>query len=728
MKKEKKNPAIMVIVLGFLFLLQIKLSAQIDSLKNYNLDEVIISATRSEKNLWNVGRSVSVLSKNDFNNSFYLSPSELLASQEGINIIGAGQNPGSLTNIYMRGSQSNQSVIMIDGLRITDPSSVENSIELSELSLANIQKIELVRGSHSTLYGSSAIGGIINLITEKNMKPGLNADLNLRTGTFGSGTFDLSQNLLLNYTTFDGFYFSGEVYNSNIQGIDATVKNTNAVNFKDYDKDDFKKTDIFSKAGYAANNLDVYITYKRTDQKADIDDGAFSDDDNYVIEFERNLFNLGASYKFDDNFKIVFNGGYTDMKRFTVDDSSLVDNSGTTDHSYFEGTYDGSVLNNEIQANLKFKNVTAVIGGGFYSEKMNNKTFFFSGGDFPFQSDQNFESLDIKADINNIFGHMDFSGTLLSNSLSALSLGLGARYSNHSTFGDEITYEINPSYKFAERSLLYFSFATGFNAPSLYRLFAPDVDFSSGITRGNKNLKPEYSKSLELGLKQAVGKDFNFTLSLYSTTINNYIEYVYMWDNNIPVDELGNDWMRNDFRGDTYINIGDMKNKGIEFTFDFKIDEQITTGGNFTIADSKVEYLKSEIDETHTQGNLVQSFFFGEFVNTDGIENSMIKRSHTVNLFLNFNPAEDLFLRLSAKFVGKKQDLAYDGTLGPYGALGAQDIGDYTLFDLTAKYNILKNLSAGLRIENIFDKEYTEVLGYRTRGRGAYFSLKYSLQ
>lgn len=728
MRKEKKNPAIMVIVLGLLFLSQISISAQTDSLKNYNIDDVIISATRSEKNLWNVARSVSVLSKTDFNNSLYLMPSELLAAQEGVNIIGAGQNPGALQNIYLRGSQSNHTTIMIDGLRITDPSSVENAIDLSELSLANIQKIELVRGSHSTLYGSSAIGGVINFITEKNMKPGLNADLNLKTGTFGSGTLDLSQNLLLNYTTYNGFYFSGEVYNANVKGFDATVKNNPLPAFQNYDNDNFNKTDIFGKAGYAANNLDVFISYKRTDQKVDIDDGAFSDDDNYAVKFNRNLFSAGAKYKLNGNIQFSYNGGYTDMKRYSLDDSSVVDISGTTDHTFSEGTYDGSVLNNELQANFKYENFSAVLGGGLYTEKMNNHTFIYIGGDYPYQSEQNFESLDIKADIKNMFVHADLNGKLLSPSLSRFSLGLGARYSDHSTFGNEVTYEINPSYKLAEHSLLYFSYSTGFNAPSLYRLFSPDADFSSGITRGNKDLKPEYSNSIELGLKHEVNNDIHFTVSLYSTRIDNYIEYVYLWDKNVAIDELGNDWLRNDFRGDTYLNLGEMTNRGIELTFDYKISDELRTGGNFSIVDSKIDYLKTDIDENHTLGNHVQSFFFGEFITKDGIENSMIKRSNTINLFLNYMPIDDLVLGVNAKYVGKKQDLAYDGTLGPYGALGAQNIGDYTLLDFTARYNLLNNLSAVLRIENVFDKKYTEILGYRTRGRGAYLSLRYSLQ
>ena len=106
----------------------------------------------------------------------------------------------------------------------------------------------------------------------------------------------------------------------------------------------------------------------------------------------------------------------------------------------------------------------------------------------------------------------------------------------------------------------------------------------------------------------------------------------------------------------------------------------------------------------------------------------MIKRSNKANLYFIYNPTQELSLRLYIKYVGKKQDLAYDGTLGPYGALGAQNISDYTLFDISAKFNIMQNLSAALRVENIFDKEYTEVLGYRTRGRGVYASLRFTLQ
>jgi len=723
MKKEKKNPAIMVIVLGFLILLQIKLSAQTDSLKNYNLDDVIISATRSEKPVFDVGRSVSIISKEDINNSVYLSPSEALSSREGINIIGTGQNPGSLQNIYMRGSNTNHTTIMIDGLRITDPSSVDNSLDLAELSLANIQRIEIVRGSHSTLYGSSAIGGVINFITEKNMKPGLNADLNLQTGTFGEGSFDFTQNLLLNYTTHEGFYFSGEVYNSNVKGFDATVKNTPPV-FGSYDKDNFDKTDIFGKAGYAANNLDLFIAYKRTDQKEDIDDGAFADDDNYILEFKRNLFSYGFSYKANSYLDFTVNGGFSDMERLNLDDSSVVDDLGNTDGTYYEAAYSGSVFNNEIQANLKLDNITAVIGGGIYTEKMNNT--FYSVSQYGLY-EQDLDSLNIKTDTKNIFAHVDVNGALFSSSLSPFAIGLGTRYNSHSTFGNKVTYEINPTYKLTENTLLYGSLSTAFNAPPLYRLFTPESNYLSGITRGNKNLKPEYSKSFEIGLKQKYGS-VTFTLAAFTTEVENNIEYVYLWDPNIPIDELGNDWMRDDNRGDTYLNIGTLFTKGLEVSLASNITTELSASINYSFVDGNIEYKPSDIDNEATQGNHVQLYNNGAFVNRELEQDNLVRRANTATLSIQYQPLDKLDLILNVKYIGKKDDIFYDGTILPWGALGTEPVQEYTLFDISAKYQLLQNFAALIKIENIFDKQYSEIKGYRSRGRGVYLSLRYSLQ
>ncbi len=161
---------------------------QADSVGSKQLSEVIITATRAFKPVAEIGRSVTVISAEQIQNSVYNNAGELLSQQEGIYVVGTGQNPGMTQSVFMRGAGSNQTVILIDGIRITDPSGVNNALDLTELTLTNIDRIEIVRGSHSTLYGSSAIGGVINIITKKNGEPGFNGTAELKGGTFGKST------------------------------------------------------------------------------------------------------------------------------------------------------------------------------------------------------------------------------------------------------------------------------------------------------------------------------------------------------------------------------------------------------------------------------------------------------------------------------------------------------------------------------------------------------------
>ena len=149
-----------------------------------NLKEINIVATKTEKNKLETGRSVTVLTQKDLQGSVYSTLAELLSNQEGIYITGNSQTPGTNESIFMRGSNSNQTAIFVDGIRINDGSTVNNTIDLTELPLGDVERIEIIRGSHSTLFGSSAIGGVIQISTFKPEKEGLNARINVSAGTF----------------------------------------------------------------------------------------------------------------------------------------------------------------------------------------------------------------------------------------------------------------------------------------------------------------------------------------------------------------------------------------------------------------------------------------------------------------------------------------------------------------------------------------------------------------
>jgi vitamin B12 transporter len=167
----------------YLFCLACAISTHVahsqDSLSATTLHEVVISAARAEQPVIETPRSVTVIHGSTIRESVYQSVGELLNMQSGIFISGANQTPGTNQNIFMRGANSNQVAVLIDGVRVTDPTSPNAAIDLSEISIANVERIEVIRGSHSTIFGGAAVGGVINIITKGGSTPGLNGDVSI---------------------------------------------------------------------------------------------------------------------------------------------------------------------------------------------------------------------------------------------------------------------------------------------------------------------------------------------------------------------------------------------------------------------------------------------------------------------------------------------------------------------------------------------------------------------
>jgi vitamin B12 transporter len=699
---------------------------QTDTTRSVELKTVTISGTRSEQNPMNVGRSITVISNEQIKNSGANTVAEILSQQEGIYIVGTGQNPGALQSIFTRGANNNQTNILIDGIKISDPSSADNSIDLSEFSLANIDRIEVVRGAHSTLYGSSAIGGVINIITKKNQTPGIHADVDLKAGTFGSGTSLLAENAGFNYTCKNGLYANAGVYHTLVKGLNATIDT--ALNPDDYkhthlDKDGFGKTDAFAKLGYRNVKWDVFASYKNVNQKADIDKGAYTDDDNYTTRFQRNLATYGVSYKINDKVDLSYIGGMTDLKHVFTDDSSKVDALGKYDGTYYSGTYKANVSDNELQANFKFKGISGVIGGGAFDEKMTFSSYYYSNVYGIYESKTNLDSLKIGAKTMNEFVHMDVDGSLVNEKYKAFNIGMGIRNTQHSLFGHNVTYEINPSLKVAEGGLLFASYATGFNAPSLYQLYSPDRDFSSGITRGNKALKPETSASWEFGFKQRVNDNILYSISFFKTVVQNSIDYVYLWDGSKRIDSLKS----GDYQGDTYVNIGKQTNQGVEISIHSKVSKNLWISGNLSLISGKLDYDPATIDTAHIHGNQIQLFSSGAFINKDVETIGLVRRPNTANIGFTYKPIHKFSISPTIKYVAPRSDIYYNSASGPFGALATKGVTGYTLIDVVMRFSIIKNISSTLRIENIFDAKYNEIYGYTTRGRGVYLNLNYTL-
>ncbi len=700
-----------------------------DTTRVYHLDEVVITPTRNRTDISRVGRSVTLIDSpemNDFPNGSF---AELLGRHEGLYIVGAGQNPGMVQSIFLRGASTSQTIVMVDEVRIGDPSGVNNALDLSEVFLGGTDRIELTRGSHSTMYGSSAIGGTINIFTLEKANPGIHSGLEFGLGTSGSGSLSSTQKMTASYTAHNGLYAHLGIDHATSRGLDATIDATTAGAVAPFrDKDDFSRVGVFGKLGFSDERIGSYLSFRYNDQRADLDKGAFVDDDNYTLRYSRNLFTYGARYRLRDDLMIKYLGGYSAMRRFARDDSSRVVGSGTFDHTYYEGTWNGNTFTNELQVNLNRVDVSAVLGGGMYNETMGSHSFFYSAGSFgAYEFRTNLDTLGLGSTTINIFSHADIRGSLLNRSLSGLSLGAGSRVTHHDRFGTYVTYEINPSVEFDEGSIVYFSCSTGFNAPSLYQLYTPEKNYFSGIARGNSFLKPETSTSWELGAKYSLNDHTGFTVSLFHTDLDDVIENVYLWDGGITIDELGADPKRDDFRGDMYLNVGTQSTNGLEITFQSRLWENLRLGGNMSLIGGKLNYVPSELDPAQTRGNHVQLFSNGAFLDGEVETIGLVRRPNTVNLNLTYLISTSMNLRLDMRYVGPRDDIYYNPSLGPYGALATQPVDTYTLLDLSQGFTFDDNLRFQARIENLFNTRYAEIRGFTTRGRGLYLSSRLKL-
>jgi vitamin B12 transporter len=281
--------------------------------------------------------------------------------------------------------------------------------------------------------------------------------------------------------------------------------------------------------------------------------------------------------------------------------------------------------------------------------------------------------------------------------------------------------------------LLYATYATGYNAPSLYQLYDAtpyytwDKNYTTGLTRGNKNLKAETSKTFEVGYKQTLG-NLSLSVAYYTTEVSNVIEYVYLWNKDVAIAELGTDFNRDDYRGDTYINLGTMYTQGIELGVNSKISEKLNLSANVNLTSGKLNYRPHTIDTAQTGCNHVQIFNTGAFVYDKSVDvQGLTRRPSTANISLTYMPLKRVALNASIRYVGPRGDVYYESKLGPYGALATVSVEHYTLLDLSARVAIYKGLSASVRVENVTDKKYYEINGFTTRGRGVYVTLRYSL-
>ncbi len=143
-----------------------QLQAQTDTTREI-LDEVVITANKYPNKTSLTGKVITVITKEQLEHSGGKDLSQLLTEQAGVYVGGANSNAGKDKSIYLRGARIDHTLITVDGVPLYDPSGIGGNFDIRNLSVAAIERIEILKGSQSTLYGSDAIAGVINIITKK---------------------------------------------------------------------------------------------------------------------------------------------------------------------------------------------------------------------------------------------------------------------------------------------------------------------------------------------------------------------------------------------------------------------------------------------------------------------------------------------------------------------------------------------------------------------------------
>lgn len=680
------------------------------------LQEVVITANRTSRSLDEVDRSVSVIGQEEIRKLPYQNVAELLSTQPGLYVVGQGQNPGTNQSLFLRGANANQMNVLIDGVRITDPSTPGGSLDLSELSLIHVERIEILRGSHGTMYGTSGIGGVINIITKKD-QPGWTLDAQVQGGVFKEDGSSLKTGVMGRYQLDNGLYASAGFENVLVNGLDATEDTT--AQFHIPDRDDFEKMDYYGQFGYAGADLDINLFYKRVHQRSDLDAGAFVDDENYFLQFDRNFLNLKTGYNFG-KWTLEYQGGFSDLKRTTENDSSVVDMNGKYDGMLSSSENTGQTYTNEFQGLFGKESFSVLIGAGQYKEAMNLKAYSYSGfGEFS----SDLDSLELSSNSYYGFAQAILGGKLVNKALAGMNLTLGARGTHHSRFGGQATFEITPGYHL-KNGKIFLSMSTGYKNPSLIQLFDPAVSPGYVTNRGNDSLMPEQSLSFELGWDQT-WNSLKLNAALFQTEVKNVIEYIYLWDDS---SKNKNELDFTDYRGDTYVNLSHLTSRGIELGLAWAFFAQLKLNANYSYTHGEVDFNHSDLDEDLVKGNYVQLFSNGKFLEKQISESQLVRRpSNLINARLHYEPMPSIGVAMNYRFVDSRPDSFYDAFLGPYGALNTTIIGSYHLFDLYGFYEMKDFMDLGIRIENIFNTDFREIQGFNTRGRGIYLKLTYTL-
>lgn len=455
------------------------------------LPALVVTPDRFPTDASKVTGSITVITNQEMQNRQLRTATEVLKTVPGISVQQSG-GVGTQTSVFVRGSNSNHVLVLIDGVNVSDPSSANGAVDFAHFLTENLDRIEVVRGPMSTMYGSQAIGGVINMVTKAGSGP-MNGAAFTELGTrlrSNSGGYVRGSEGRFNYNiTASG------VYSPN----DTPVPARFTPNGGFVDIDPYRNITLAARLGveltettqlnYFARYIDTQVKY---DQVGLEDPNATGFTQQFFTRLE-----LDGSY-FDGRWKPTIGVNYSTIYRHDQDFPSVQNPFPFTQDGY----YNGRRLAADFKNMVKLADDVMVIAGIDY-----DRTWAYSNVD--------------GAQAWGTMAQTGLYGQLKTTLFDDLTLSLGGRIDVNDVFGTVPTWRAGAAYHFRPTDTKFkASYGTAFKAPSLFELYGAGF-----FCAGNLNLQPEYSRGYEFGVEQGLfeGK-VKAGITYFFNTYNNLIQ------------------------------------------------------------------------------------------------------------------------------------------------------------------------------------------------------------
>ena len=594
-------------------------SALADSATTNRLPDVVVTATRNATPVTEVGSSVTVISRAEIANSQVRTLPDLLRESAGVSVVQSG-GPGGQTSVFTRGLGSGQTLFMIDGVRINNP--VFGTASLANLTPDQVERVEIVRGPQSTLYGADAMAGVINIITCKGTGP-LSGAVTLEGGSYGTfnqlanvsiatNKFTAAAALSHSFTDnpfrnddFDNLTFAGTVGYQVLEkaALDATFRFTTT----DTGLNSYFPT---SKFADLTDRMHDHNYFGRVGLKVDVTD--VWQQTFFIAETHEELFEVGQ-YPSDLRTDLTQIGWQNDVK--------LADW-------------------NTLTAGLDW-----YLNHGAYN----------TSGATPFDKSN-----------DDVAGYVQDQATFFNR----LTLTAGMRYDHNSQFDDAVTGRGAGVLRFDETGTrLKASGGSAFKAPTLTQLYQNYPEsWGYGPYLANPNLKPEESTGWDAGFEQDIGPRLTGSVRYFENNIHNQIASIPA----NPADPYGTNLTQ---------NIGRVRTGGVELGIEARPITNLTCFANYTWL----------MEAKGLTGNPLTP--------------RLRKPEHAANLGASYRFFDRVTAHTSLTLVGSRYDVGFVRN------------GGYAKWNLGLTGDITKHLQAFVRLENLLDEKYAEVIGYPSLGR-----------